>query len=296
VSRTPTYIDAPRVTDTPGLDFLLAAVAAENHAVDLTDAVIRSGWENVVVETRDGWIVRFPRPDVDFEREMAILRRLQDRLPVPIPRVEWTGRSTMFAAYRKITGATFDADAYASSAADRREALARSLAAFLVVMHTCLTPAEVAELAIPGPVDAWDGTRIAAQLDRIPIAARPHVEDLLAAAAALPASAVTSGPPVVLHNDFNTSNLVLDAPAGELTGVWDFSCVALGEPALDLRYFEGASIDLVYRMTAAYEELTGRVLSPQAAILANRLEAVSDHLELDQPERIVDTVRGWEGG
>ena len=57
---------------------LLALVAAEDlerradaEDPDLSGAVLRTGWENLVVETRDGWILRFPRPGVNFERESA---------------------------------------------------------------------------------------------------------------------------------------------------------------------------------------------------------------------------------
>src|SRR4051812_38340101 len=87
---------------------LLALVVAEGRDdVDLAGAVLRTGWENLVVETRDGWILRFPRPGVDFERELAILAAVAGRLPVPTPEVVWTGRRTRFAAYRRLTGATF---------------------------------------------------------------------------------------------------------------------------------------------------------------------------------------------
>ncbi|HZC26148.1 MAG TPA: aminoglycoside phosphotransferase family protein, partial [Actinopolymorphaceae bacterium] len=234
-------VEMPPFPRTPSLESLLTAIAAECRQVDLTDAVLRSGWENVVVETRDGWIVRFPRPGVDFEREMAVLRVLQQRLPVPIPQVEWTGRLSRCAAYRKLTGSSFDATAYVSAPDAQRDSLAASLADFLARMHTSLTPAEIEQLELPRPVRSWDVTRIVAELGRVPADARPQIERLLDAVSTV--AAATGGPPVVLHNDFNSSNLVFSGPVGRLTGVWDFSCVEVGEPALDLRYFEGDSID-----------------------------------------------------
>ena len=42
-------------------------------------------------------------------------------------------------------------------------------------------------------------------------------------------SAPSAGPVVTLHNDFHFHNLVLDAPVGVVSGVWDFSCVQRGE-------------------------------------------------------------------
>jgi Phosphotransferase enzyme family len=101
---------------------LLAAVASEGWPVDLSGAVLRSdGWENAVIETADGWILRFPRvADLPFEREVAILDRLAGRLPVPIPAIAFTGTRTRFAAYRKLTGTAFDREAYLAVPAARR--------------------------------------------------------------------------------------------------------------------------------------------------------------------------------
>jgi hypothetical protein len=60
------------------LDALSAAVASEDLAVNLSEVVLHpDGFENVVLETADGWMLRFPRrADLSFEREVAILSRV----------------------------------------------------------------------------------------------------------------------------------------------------------------------------------------------------------------------------
>ena len=68
-----------------------------------------------------------------------------------------------------------------------------------------------------------------------PRQARSDVDDLLDEIRATWEAGAVPGPRVVLHNDFHLGNMVLDAPVGEMTGIWDFSCVALGEPTCDLR-------------------------------------------------------------
>jgi aminoglycoside phosphotransferase (APT) family kinase protein len=273
-------------------DSLIAAVAAEGRDVDLSEAVRRSGWESVVLETRDGWILRFPRPHVAFEREVALLRRIAGRLPARTPAIEWTGERTKFAAYRKLKGCGFDVNAYHRAPSPQRDRLARSLAGFLVAMHGVLTPGEIAELGIPGAGGDSDDARIPDRLDRVPGAVRHDVETLLVEIATL-RSRADLGPPVLLHDDFHFGNVVLDGPVGELVGVWDFSCVRLGDPSEDLRYLAGGPVDLLDRVAHAYEQLSGRRVDTRVATVMHRLEVVSDALDLDEPETLVDAVASW---
>lgn len=272
---------------------MIAVVAAEDRGVDLSGAVLKSGWESVVLETRDGWILRFPRPHVAFEREISILRRILGRLPARTPNVEWTGERTKFAAYRKLDGWVFDAEAYRSAPVGQRDRLARSLAGFLVAMHGVFTPHEVAELGIPGADAGSDSAPNVDRFDRVPEDVRHDVENLLDEIAAAHRGRADQEPPVVLHDDFHFGNVVLDGPVGELVGVWDFSCVHTGEPSVDLRYFAGGSDDLLRRVTHEYEQCSGRPIDTRVATLAYRLEVVSDALDLDEPETLVAAVQRW---
>lgn len=272
---------------------LIDAVLAEGRAgLDLTNATVRSGWESVVLDSGDGWIYRFPRPHVAFARELAVLERLTGRLPVPIPVVEWTGRQTTFAAYRKLDGFAFDADVYAHAAAGARDVLAGSLAAFLVAVHSAFTTAEIAELGIPAPADPFEPiAAIRTKIASAPAGLRSALIDLLDEAESR-AREEGNDDPVVLHNDFDFSNLVLDGPIGPVTGVWDFSCVQLGPRSADLRYLAGRSADLVARVAAEYQALSGRAIDLRAAVLADRLERVGDSLD-EGPAALEAALAGW---
>lgn len=141
---------APVVT-AHDLQSLVATVEAELRDVDLRGVRVHDqGWENVVLETADGWILRFPRNEgVAFEREVALLRRLDGRLPVPSPRVEWVGQRTRFAAYRTLTGAEYSEADYMAASARDRDRMAGSWAEVLAAMHVALSAAEVDELGVP---------------------------------------------------------------------------------------------------------------------------------------------------
>lgn len=256
---------------------LIAAVAAEGWPVDLTDAVLHTeGWENVVVETADGWILRFPRAeDVPFDREVAILRRLRGRLPVPIPNVEFTGTRTRFAAYRKLVGASLDGEISENTAA--------SLARFLATMHESLSPEETVQLGIPAVDHGRTLEIVLGGLDQIPAEHRHTVESLAEKFEGIWVAGRVAGPMVPLHNDFHTGNMVFD-DRGELVGIWDFSCVLLGEPCYDLRYLDMGPRGLLDRVADHYGRLTGRQIDVAAAVVANRLEDVQDAVETGRME------------
>ncbi|MCL2535780.1 MAG: phosphotransferase [Nocardiaceae bacterium] len=242
--------------------------------IDLDGAEFRVGWENAVLDTVDGWIVRFPRDDeVAFERELALLDRLHDRLPVPIPKIVRTGRRTPFAVYRRLDGAGLDLEAFEGADPLTRDRVAASFARFLAAMHDGLGADEIGDLGVPS-IDRAGGDDIT---DRLPVAlrsryllVRDRLRDRLAARPARP---------VLLHDDFHLGNLVLDAPLGRLSGVWDFSCVCTGDPSFDFRYLLGDSRELAARIASAYAARTGREIDLGVAAAAAVLEQVSDALE-----------------
>lgn len=273
----------------PELTPLLTAIAAEDRGVDLSGAVLKTGWESQVVETRDGWILRFPRAHVDFERELAVLSLLASRVPVPIPRVEWVGRLRPFAAYRKLTGLESSAMRFYSLSPVRQKVLASSFAEFLLAVHTALSPAEIASLGLPVLDHASAVAGVLSRLALVPEAARPGVEELLAEFRAYWVDVPAPERRTVLHNDFHFGNLVLDERTGAVAAVWDFSCVCLGEPSFDLRYLMRAP-RLAELLSHAYG---GPPLNLPAAETARRLETISDALDLSEPETIPDLVRPW---
>jgi aminoglycoside phosphotransferase (APT) family kinase protein len=275
---------------------LTRAIKAERRGVDVEGAVLQdSGWENAVVETRDGWIVRFPRSErVRFDREIAVLDRLQRRFPVAIPRIVWTGGEVRCAAYRKLAGATFDRATYLLAPAVARDEMAVSLADFLARMHGSLSVQELTELQVP-VVEHLETLRyVADHLDEVPEPLRAAVGALAEEYAAAWAAGEVVGDDVSLHNDFHDGNMVFTAAVGRLTEIWDWSCVAVGPASFDLRYFDGLPRDLFERLGAAYEERAGRRIDLRAATVANRMENVYDALTTHSTARFALSVGWWE--
>lgn len=88
--------------------------------------------------------------------------------------------------------------------------------------------------------------------------------------------------------------MVLSAPIGKVTGVWDFSCVALGDPSDDLRYIPNDSCDLMRRLARRYERRTGTRIDLRAATLANRIEVVFDAIERRRTVGLREVIRRWQ--
>ncbi|GIH08640.1 hypothetical protein Rhe02_67070 [Rhizocola hellebori] len=282
----------PPIAPAFDLETLVQAATAEGSGLwDLSRATLHAdGWENAVLETGDGWILRFPRDEeLDFDQEIAILQHLQGRLLVRTPSVEWIGQKTRFAAYRKLTGAAFDRERYASASEFQREALASSLARFLAAMHDSMDEVEETELEVPFLDHEPTLELVVKEMRWLPASHWRHAENLIGQFATMWVGDNVPGPEVLLHNDFHTGNMVFAEPVGDLTGIWDFSNVQIGVPTFDFRYFDGAPRDLLERMAGHYQMLTQRPIDVRAAVVANRMENLFDVLQTRRMD-LFDTV------
>ncbi|MGI8869860.1 MAG: phosphotransferase family protein [Mycobacteriales bacterium] len=210
-----------------------------------------------------------------------------DRLPVPIPQVEWIGQDPRFAAYRKLQGVAFDPNSYRRASVRDRDELADSLAGFLAAMHTALSPTEIATIGIPGP----DRRPVNLSIADVPAEAQRAVEKIIHDFEAVWVDDQVEGPQVPVHHDFHCANMVLDAPAGRLVGVWDFSNVQTSNGAFDLCYL--ANLDLVRRVARAYEATTRVGLDVQAAMIAHYFETICDYILRDQQAELPRITRQW---
>ena len=151
---------------------------------------------------------------------------------------------------------------------------------------------EIADLGIPATDTAGQVDLVRDRLDRVPSALRAAVErvvETFAAAWLEPPADRT----VLLHNDFHLLNMVLTTGAGELSGAWDFGCVQVGPPGLDLRYFArvpqsvplDVRHDLLHRLADQYGR-TGITLDVEAARAAMAMEDLVDGVLTDDPRKI----------
>jgi aminoglycoside phosphotransferase (APT) family kinase protein len=271
-------LSLPPVAHTLDQDTLIACAEAEDIPVDLTETRLHMGWQNAVLETLDGWILRFPiSTNHDFARELRVLETMHDRLPAEIPLIQWTGTKTRFAAYRTLTGIPLDPTEYLAASAYERDRISESMATFLVQMHTSLSPAEITRLGIATLTSAHLIDEVDRRWEHVPAEYRQEVgalrEQFRERWVTSPGNEAR-----LLHNDFHLGNMVFNGRFGQLQAVWDFSCVEVGDPSYDLRYLFEDSFPLAVQISQHYEQLTGLQLDMSGAMLAGHFESVSDAL------------------
>lgn len=186
--------------------------------------------------------------------ETALLPQLAPTLPLPIPRIEYSGfigRSRLaFVGYRKIPGDAL-APARLTALDDAgQERCARDLAGFLQQLHAF--PAAQARQA--GVVDSEypfsrtesgisEGTAAEqyaqaltqlGQYARIDADTRAYcarlVDQLLAP------EQPGALPPALVHGDLSAEHVLADPATGQITGVIDYTDVLITDPLLDVMY------------------------------------------------------------
>jgi aminoglycoside 2''-phosphotransferase len=215
-------------------------------------------------------IFRFPRYAQAMEemtQEIAILRALQGRLPLPIPNPTYSSQDTRgvgqaFMGYEKLPGKPLYREMLES--VDGEEAvqqLATQLAEFLRALHSVL--ADV--FAIPLPV-ANDRASWVAMYGRIREMLFAHMRtDVRERVTAhferfLDDLRNFEWTPALIHGDFGPGNILYDAKRRTISGIIDFSSAGLGDPATDLAALitpHSYGADFLPRLEGGYPGITG---------------------------------------
>ena len=209
--------------------------------------VASSGWDNFTFHLGDRMKVRLPSAKgyaEQTDKEFHWLPRLAPLLPLPVPTPLAVGNPALgypwrWAVYDWIEGLT----AMQREVPDLNR-LAQDVAGFLLSLQRIDASGGPApgphNFYRGGPVSVYDGeTReaLAALAGRVDTATAQAIWE---EALEMP----YAGPPVWVHGDIATGNLLLDE-AGTLKAVLDFGCCCVGDPACDLvlawTLFEGES-------------------------------------------------------
>ncbi|MEP6640392.1 MAG: phosphotransferase [Gaiellales bacterium] len=207
--------------------------------------LLGEGWDNTVWLVDERWVFRFPRREIvipGFERELAVLPWLADRLPLAVPAPVFHGRPAggfpwPFSGAALLPGREV-AVADLTHAERIREAV--PLARFLRALHG-LEPGDVGGDGALLPVDANGRAdmpaRVGLTVDRLAQAERLGVWRAPEAVAGMLAEArALEHPPepaTLAHGDLHIRHLLVGAD-GRLSGVIDWIDVCRGDPGIDL--------------------------------------------------------------
>jgi aminoglycoside phosphotransferase (APT) family kinase protein len=202
---------------------------------DLADrglTLVANGWDNVIFRLGDDLVVRLPRRQLGadlVEHEHRWLPDLATRLPIPIAAPVRTGAPSDDYPWAWSICAWFDGEVAADTRLDDPQTEAQRLGDFVAAFHT------------PAPPDAPDNQFRGQPMSYLRARLRHSIELLGSAIDAASVAALAAGlldvddwggPPLWLHGDLHTANLI--ARDGRIVAVLDLGDITSGDPAVDL--------------------------------------------------------------
>jgi aminoglycoside phosphotransferase (APT) family kinase protein len=198
-------------------------------------AVALDGWDNTTFRLGDDMSIRMPSADwyvPQVEKEHRWLPALAPDLPVPVPTplekgVPGCSFPRPWSVYGWLTGQLATRDHI-----DAPEVFAQDLAEFLRALYsippTDGPPAGAHSFNRGGPVQVWEEQALWFISEMSGVIDTAWAKEVWATAMA----SVWTHEPVWVHGDVSPSNLLVIG--GRLSGVLDFGCSAVGDPACDL--------------------------------------------------------------
>ena len=263
------------------------------------------GCDSTAFEVNGAWVFRFPkRADVEAQLliEMRVLPVLGERLPIPIPRFSFHGQPTAafprhFGGYAKLAGVPglqLGPDWLPSPTA------APALGRFLSVLHA-FPVQEAADLGVPdqGFETLIEEVRAEALGDFALVSSAAPDAPLDRWRTYLEAGLVDAKAPMrqgrrLVHNDLAAEHILCDPVAGAVTGVIDWSDMAIGDAAADFAgVFHWGGEELVARVLSHYDGDVDDALLVRARFMA-ACRGVGDvrfGIETERREYIVAGIR-----
>lgn len=220
-------------------------IVERQHIIVRSIRLIGEGWDNIAYEINRNWIFRFPRRAVALEgvkAEIAILPKLAERLPIPIPIPKHVGQleehhNWPFFGYKKLSGQ--ESCAYQLQA-EQRTKLIEPIARFLQALHAKENYHSWQQYLRRDPYNKTDMASRIPKTEEILIQAKELglVADIkpwlniLASSTSLKVGDF----PTMIHGDFNFRHLLLDKQQ-RLAAVIDWGDMQISTPATDLHIF-----------------------------------------------------------
>ncbi|MER7500537.1 aminoglycoside phosphotransferase family protein [Nonomuraea pusilla] len=219
------------------------------------------GWDNRTFRLGDELTVRLPSAAGyahQIAKESRWLPYLRQHLPVRVPRPLALGRPALGYPFAWSVSAWLDGQVLSRADHPDQAALAQELASFLVALRAV----PIDDAPRPGPETAYRGGPFAHYAAEARAALRslgvrsPVADEVVDEAVA----SHWEGAPVWFHGDVAVDNLLVD-DRGRLSGVLDFGCSGVGDPACDLviafTYFDDEARP-VFRRAAEVDDDTWR--------------------------------------
>lgn len=222
----------------------------------------KEGQFSDIVIVNESLIFRFPRtPDVaiDMAYEVALLKKLQGRLPLPIPNpiyAHFEADNLVFMGYPMIPGEPLWRETLnAITDEEILDRIAAQLAGFLKALHA-IPANEITNRPAGETRESWVAM-YAAMRDQL----FPHMRSDACQKVSENFESFLNDPanfayqPVLRHGDFGTGNILYDAQSQNISGIIDFSFTSAGDRAQDVGALLGYGESFMERCYAVYPEM-----------------------------------------
>jgi aminoglycoside 2''-phosphotransferase len=249
------------------LETYLASIRAAYPDFVIEKASIRDRESqfNDILIINDAFIFRFPRyPQAvsSLITEISLLKLLNGAVSLPIPNpifsnVEAPQSGKAFIGYKIIPGEPLTREKLAAIPADStQQRLANQLATFLKELHTLTLDTLTVPLPLEDGPQQWADLYAGIRQDLYRFM-RPDAQAQVSQHFThyLNDPRLHSFTPCLRHGDFGPGNILYDPQSQTVTGILDFSSLALGDPAADIASTSCYGEPFLARFSTAYPEI-----------------------------------------
>jgi aminoglycoside phosphotransferase (APT) family kinase protein len=266
-----------------------------------TARIIETGWHTDAIEVNGSIIFRVPHhaygraitPE-KVEHEVALLRFLQDKVPVEIPNPQYVPRDNSYYGYPKLEGVLVH-DLVAEFSVDDWQRYRDDWVAIASALHGDVKVEEVRELGVPD-FKPPNRSRVEGIFD-IPHVDRDVTDFARDVIQQLEAYTPTPDAYVFIHEDMHGRNLLADPESQRVTGLIDWTDARVGPLSREFAVHEWMHGTALSEIVRVYEEQTGVAVDQQQARMWYSISELAAYVsyfkagEFDEAEKYLQSAR-----
>lgn len=201
--------------------------------VEIKSVSENQGAEHYILDINDLWICKISKniESSGLEMEANLLKSLLSKLKTKIPIVEYYEAG--FLIYKKIPGVELTNEIYEKLSKTQKDKLANDIAFFLHELHNSLNIVDAKKIGLIKNDWPWSPEKLNYHSFLIENA---ELKEIFQTFIKTYIYLRKEDKITLIHNDINTRNIIIDPRAGQLSGIIDFTDVALDDQYIDLRF------------------------------------------------------------
>ena len=198
--------------------------------------VIGAGLDSVAYLVNDEYIFKKSKHKEaaeNMKKEISVLRYLEGKLPLEIPRIEFYDADVNRCGYKEIKGTILSPEMYSSMNNEEQKQLAKDIANFLIQLHALPLP-EIDDLELDVIEDYKNDYEALKSMiyDKIPSQSKEYLDKLFSRI--LTDEKITKYSVALCHNDLSCNHIIMRNK--KVIGIIDFGDVAITDRDKDFVY------------------------------------------------------------